>query len=60
MEGERKRLYVCCPGCSRRLCTAKENSDLEIECPKCGKVINILFSSERKVITEIVKEQQKN
>ena len=54
---EKKSFYVCCPNCSRRLCKAKENSDIEIECPKCNDVIRILVSCEKRISAEIVKER---
>lgn len=55
---EKKSFYVCCPNCSKRLALAKVNSEIEIECPKCKGIINVVISSDNKVITQVIKEAE--
>ena len=31
--------YVMCPECGRRLCKGENGTKVEIECPKCGKIV---------------------
>ena len=57
---EKKKFYVCCPNCSRKLLIAKENSEFEIECPKCKGIVNVVVSGDNTVITHILKEVEFN
>lgn len=50
------RYYVHCPNCARRLCMAKPNSDLTMECPKCNNIIRITVTVDNSVTTHIEEE----
>ena len=55
-----KRLYVHCPNCARRLCMAKANSDVTMDCPKCNNTIRIVVTNDKSVTTNIEEEDTKS
>lgn len=44
--------YAMCPQCGRRLCRGVAGTKVEIECPKCSKVITVIINSDDLYISE--------
>ncbi len=45
------KMYASCPICGHKLCKAENGSDVDILCPRCGKLIQVqVVSNEVKAI----------
>jgi len=51
---DKKKFFVTCPECGRRLCKAVPGSEMEIECPKCSKQLMISVDDECSVSVKLV------
>jgi len=38
------KAYACCPQCGYKLCKGESGSDVDILCPRCGKLIRVVIT----------------
>lgn len=38
--------YAMCPNCGKRLCKGESGTKVELECPKCGKLVSVIIDDE--------------
>lgn len=38
------KMYASCPICGYKLCKGKSGSDVDIICPRCGKLILVVIT----------------
>lgn len=38
------KMYAACPICGHKLCKGESGSDVDILCPRCGKLIRVHIS----------------
>ena len=38
------KMYACCPICGYKLCKGESGSDVDILCPRCGKLIRVVIT----------------
>jgi ribosomal protein S27E len=55
---DKKKFFVTCPECGRRLCKAVPGSEMEIECPKCAKALMIFVDDECSVSVKLLRSAQ--
>ena len=56
---DKKKFFVTCPECGRRLCKAVPGSEMEIECPKCSKPLAIYVDDECSVSVKLAGSYKK-
>ena len=52
-----KKLYACCPVCTRTIGKSKRIDGLEMPCPKCGSPLKIPIDEENGVSVKLVEEE---
>ena len=38
------KLYAACPICGYKLCKGEDGSNVDILCPRCGKLIQVIIT----------------
>lgn len=38
--------YAMCPNCGKRLCKGEPGTKVELECPKCGKLVSVIIDND--------------
>ena len=56
MGDDAKKLYACCPVCTRAIGKSKRIDGLEMPCPKCGSPLKITIDEENGVSVKLVKD----
>ena len=39
------KMYASCPICGYKLCKGESGSDVDILCPRCGKLVRVVIST---------------
>ncbi|MBD5100720.1 MAG: Com family DNA-binding transcriptional regulator [Clostridiales bacterium] len=40
------KAYACCPQCGYKLCKGESGSDVDILCPRCGKLVRVIITAD--------------
>ena len=56
--GTSMKLYAACPICGYKLCKGEDGSNVDILCPRCGKLIQVIITQNdvRAVLSELLKK----
>lgn len=44
--------YAMCPNCGKRLCKGEAGTKVELECPKCGKLVSVIIDDDNLRISD--------
>lgn len=44
IQSNKMKAYACCPQCGYKLCKGESGSDVDILCPRCGKLIRVIIT----------------
>ena len=52
------KFYAACPICGYKLCKGEDGSNVDILCPRCGKLIQVIITQNdvRAVPSELLKK----
>lgn len=51
-----KKLYACCPVCTKQIGRSKRIDGLETTCPKCNSILKVNIDQNAKVSVELLKD----
>lgn len=56
--GTSMKFYAACPICGYKLCKGEDGSNVDILCPRCGKLIQVIITQNdvRAVPSELLKK----
>ena len=45
------KMYAACPICGHKLCKGESGSDVDILCPRCGKLVRVVITETNTICT---------
>ena len=44
------KMYASCPICGYKLCKGESGSDVDILCPRCGKLVRVVITKKIRIV----------
>ena len=54
------KMYASCPICGYKLCKGESGSDVDILCPRCGKLVRVISPRCGKLVRVVITETNTN